>query len=71
MPFITARITTDYFCIFCNDCGEQTQNKYLNTSLGGGMPRFEATCKKCNSTSVWKFDSSYWEGLPRKKQEGN
>jgi hypothetical protein len=67
MAQITGKVTTDYFAIFCEACGEQTENTYL----GGDptVPHFEATCKKCNTTHKWKLSLAHWTGLPYLKQE--
>ena len=54
--------SNDYFQILCEECNEPTENEYL----GGPVPSFKATCKKCNQSDEWKLDAAYWEGLPFK-----
>jgi hypothetical protein len=66
MAFIIGKLTTDSFVIFCEDCGERTENQYFG---GGGVLRFEAKCKKCGSASIWKFEAVDWGGLPYKVEK--
>ena len=53
----------DYFSLLCETCRHPTENEYL----GGqdvGAPRFRATCKTCNSSTILKFDAPLWRNLP-------
>lgn len=61
---IVGRVSTDYFDIVCEHCGESTRNEYL----GGDpvVPHFKATCPKCKSSGQWKLNALFWKGLPTK-----
>lgn len=67
MAYITGETTTDYFEIFCEDCNEQTENRYLGGD--SGVPRIEAKCKNCGTTHKWKLNARYWSGLPYKVEK--
>lgn len=60
MIMLKGKQMADYFDIFCENCGERTDNEYL----GGdpAVPHFRATCKQCNESTELKL--SRWRGLP-------
>ncbi len=53
----------DYFLLMCERCGVETHNEYLGWDPV--MPKFRATCRKCNETFEWKMMNIQWSGLPR------
>ena len=54
----------DYFNIYCQDCGEQTKNKYLGWDPA--VPHFRAVCPNCGDLGTVKFSAAFWTGLPTK-----